>query len=317
MKQIQSQIFKLIKKYNTIIIHRHEKPDGDALGSQIGLKKSIKLTFPNKNVFVVGEESNYLNFVEKMDTISDDTYNDALVIIVDTGTEYLISDKRYKLAKEIIKIDHHIPQGNYGDYQLIDVSSESCCGIISELIKATPLMINNDIATYLYLGMVTDSGRFRFSSTTPKTFLRASYLLKHNANLDFVYKNIYTDSLNNILLKAKMTLKFTVLKNGIAYLKNTYEECMELGIEPFALGKSTINNMSGVKEICIWATFTGLFDGKVMIELRSNKYDINKIATKYGGGGHMFASGATVDNWDIIDNLIKDLEDLTKGENEC
>lgn len=316
-ENMYKNIYNLIKQYNTIIIQRHQKPDGDALGSQIGLKKSILLTFPNKNVFAVGEESDYLNFAEKMDDISDDTYNDALVIVVDTGAEHLISDKRYTNGKLLIKIDHHIPQGDYGDIRLVDTSCESCCSIITQLIKNTKLKIDSDIATYLYLGMVTDSGRFRFQSTTSNTFLNAAYLLENGADFDFIFKNIYTDNLNNVLLKAKMTLKYEVLDSGVAFLKNNYQTCIDFNIEPYTLGKTTVNLMSGVKEVSIWGSFTELSDGKVVIELRSNKFDINQIAVKYGGGGHLQASGTTVDNWNVADQVINDLVLLSKGEYIC
>lgn len=316
MKKVYKQIFELIKEYNTIIIHRHEKPDGDALGSQIGLKKAILSTFPDKNVFVVGDASKHLNFVENLDEIDDSQYNDALVIVVDTGAEYLISDKRYAFGKYIIKIDHHIPQGDYGDLRLVDTSRESCCGLIADIIKNTDLKINTDVATYLYLGVVTDSGRFRYSPSS-LTFDIASYLVKNGADTEYIYKNLYTDSLENVLLKAKMTLKFQILDCGVAYIKNTYQDCVDLDIVPIVLGKTIINNMSGIREISIWAAFTEQSDGTIVTEIRSNKYNINKIAVKYGGGGHTQASGATLPSWKETEEMIQDFVNLTKGEDIC
>ena len=124
------QIFNLIKKYQTIIIHRHEKPDGDALGSQLGLKKAIISTFPEKNVFAVGDMVDYLKFMGEMDTIPDETYQGALVVVVDTGSVHMICDKRFELGDKLIKIDHHLPQGEYGDVVLVNTKFESCCGLI-------------------------------------------------------------------------------------------------------------------------------------------------------------------------------------------
>lgn len=309
-----NQIYNLIKKYNTIIIHRHEKPDGDALGSQIGLKLAILETFPNKNVFVVGDTSEYLKFMGKMDEISDETYKGALAIVVDSGAEMLISDSRYKFAEKIIKIDHHIPQGEYGDVQLVNTHFESCAGLIAYLIKNTKMKINSTIATLLYTGIVTDSGRFRYGSTTYKTFDVASFLMHHNVDTEYIYTNLYTDSLSNVLLKARMTLKYEILDCGLAYIKNTYKEVQETGMNPYAFARSIINNMSGIREIKVWATFTELEDGKVILELRSSNLNVNSVATKFGGGGHINASGATVKDWSVVDSVIDELNKLISEE---
>ena len=310
------QIFNLIKKYQTIIIHRHEKPDGDALGSQLGLKKSIISTFPEKNVFAVGDMVDYLKFMGEMDTIPDETYQGALVVVVDTGSVHMICDKRFELGDKLIKIDHHLPQGEYGDVVLVNTKFESCCGLIAHMIKMTKLTMNKEIANLLYTGIVTDSGRFRFSSVSSRTFDVASYLMKYNIDTEYIYTNLYTDNLKNVLLKARMTLKFEVLDCGVAYIKNTYQDVLETGLNTYQLARSIVNNMSGIKEVNVWATFTETEDGKVVVELRSNDKNVNQIAVKYGGGGHLNASGATVDGWNTIDLIIEDLIKLQKGEYE-
>ena len=316
MKNKYQEIYNKIKAYQTIIIHRHEKPDGDALGSQIGLKLAICATFPNKKVFIVGEESKHLNFVQKMDEIEDDVYKQALVIVVDSGAEYLISDKRYNTGRFMIKIDHHIPQGAYGDMMLIDTESESCSGIITNLIKNTGMKMTKEVATNLFLGLVTDSGRFRYAPSK-NTFEKAAYLIASGADYEFIYSNLYTDALSNVMLKAEMTLKYQTFDCGVAYVKNTYEECVKLNVVPMVLGKTIINNMSGVKEITVWAAFSGQEDGTVVTEIRSSKYNINKVAAKYGGGGHAQASGATLKNWKEADLMIEDLIKVARGEEIC
>ncbi len=309
-----NKILNLIKKHETIIIHRHEKPDGDALGSQIGLKLALLETFPNKKVFVVGDTTEHTKFIGNMDEVSDEMYKDALVFVLDTGAEYMISDKRYNTGKVLVKIDHHIPQGVYGDIRLVNTKFESCAGLIAHFIKKTKLKINSKVATALYTGMVTDSGRFRFPSVNSKTFDSASFLMKHKVDTEYIYTNLYTDNLSNVLLKAKMTLKFEVLECGVAYIKNTYQDVLETGLNPYTLARSIVNNMSGIKEIKIWATFTELEDGKVVVELRSTKANINEIAVKYGGGGHIMASGATVASWDVVDKIIEDMKKKVEAQ---
>ena len=130
-----SKIYNKIKEFDTIIIHRHYRPDGDALGSQIGLKEAILATFPTKCVKVVGDMIDRYSWIGKMDEIEDELYKDALVIVCDSGAEKLISDERYNTGKFLIKIDHHIPQGEYGDLAYVDTSRESCAGVIAEFIK--------------------------------------------------------------------------------------------------------------------------------------------------------------------------------------
>lgn len=307
-----NKIYELIKEYKTIIIHRHEKPDGDALGSQLGLKLAILETFPNKDVFAVGDTTEYLNYLGNMDEVEDSKYQDALVIVLDSGAEYLISDKRFSMGKVVIKIDHHIPQGKYGDIALVNTKYESCAGLITHFIKKTKMKLNSEAANLLFTGIVTDSGRFRFSSVSSRTFDSASHLMKYGVILDNIYTKLYTDSLKNVLLKARMTLKFEILDCGLAYCKNTYQDVLETGLTPYALARSIVNNMAGIKEVNVWATFTELEDGKIIIELRSSGKNVNQIAVKYGGGGHVQASGATISGYDELELVIKDLINLAK-----
>ncbi len=306
------KIYQLIKEYKTIIIHRHEKPDGDALGSQLGLKLAILETFPDKNVFAVGDTTEYLNYLGNMDEVDDELYNEALVLVLDSGAEYLISDKRFSMGKVVVKIDHHIPQGKYGDIALVNTKYESCAGLVTHFIKKTKMKLNSAAANLLFTGIVTDSGRFRFSSVSSRTFDAASYLMKFGVNLDNIYTKLYTDSLKNVLLKARMTLKFEILDCGLAYCKNSYQDVLETGLSPYSLARSIVNNMAGIKEINVWATFTELEDGRIIIELRSSGKNVNQIAVKYGGGGHIQASGATISGYEELELVIEDLIKLAK-----
>lgn len=308
------EIYNKIKEFDTIIIHRHKKPDGDALGSQLGLKRAILATFPDKTVLAVGANSEALSFVGSTDEVKDSDYENALVIVLDSGAEMLIDDERYKMGKLLIKIDHHIPQGEYGDIVLVDNSYESCAGIIGDLIRNTPLVLTKDAASAIFLGMVTDSGRFRFSSTTSKTFDIASFLLTSGIEIDEIYNNLYIDTLENVRLRAEMTMKFEVLPTKVAYLLNTWEDVQRLGVSTYQISRGMIGIMAGIENINIWATFTENESGEVYVELRSNKANINQVAVKYGGGGHLQASGATVKGLDIVPSIIKDLERVASGE---
>ena len=306
------EIYNKIKKYNKIIIHRHTKPDGDALGSQIGLKNSIISTFPDKDVKIVGDINEKLIWMGQMDEVSDSEYKDALCIIVDSGSEHLISDTRYKLADFVIKIDHHIPQGEYGDLAYVDTSSESCASIITELIKTTPLKMNSLAANALFTGIVTDSGRFRYSQTSSRTFMLTSYLLEYDVDMNNIYNRIYVDKLENVKLRAKMVDKFIVTENGLAYLINTNKEIKEYNVSINDISRGMVSVMGGIEEISVWANFSEDDNGDIYCELRSNGKDVNKIACKYGGGGHLQASGCSVKSFDVVKQIINDLDLLAK-----
>lgn len=313
---ILTNIYRKIKEYNTIIIHRHVKPDGDALGSQIGLKESLLATFPNKCIKVVGDMSERYSFIGEMDEVEDSLYENALVIVLDTGAERLISDERYKLGKYLIKIDHHLPQGEYGDLAFVDTSRESCAGVVASFLLEKRFKINDKVATALFTGMVTDSGRFRYSSTSSTTYKVASELMKYNIDTESIYNKIYVDKLANVKLKAKLIDKFVVLDSGVAYLINTKEEIKEYNVLIYDVSRGMVNIMAGIEEIKIWANFSEDENGDIYCEIRSNGANINVVATKYGGGGHLQASGTTIYSFDTVKEIISDLEKVARGE-EC
>lgn len=310
------QILNKIQDFDTIIIHTHIKPDGDAMGAQLGLKYALQANYPKKAIYAVGEQNERFRFLGLIDQVNDDIYNDALVIVVDCGAAHLISDNRYTLGKFLIKIDHHIPQGEYGDIAFVNQNFESASGIIAHFIKTTNLALTKNAAEALFTGIVTDSGRFRYTSVSSQTFELASYLMGANIDLDKIYDNIYLEDLDTVKLKAHLVLKFQVLKSGVAYLINSYEDVVSYKSNPYNISRGMVNIMAGINSIYIWANFTECEDGKVLVELRSRGPNINQIATKYGGGGHLLASGATVESLEVVKDMIKDLELLLEEYNE-
>lgn len=301
---------KKIKEYGTIIIHRHGRPDGDALGSQIGLKEAILATFPYKKVYAVGDMNQKLSFIGDVDTISDDLYKNALVIVLDSSDTSMINDDRYKLGRYIIKVDHHISNSNYGDMNIVETSEVSCASLIAKIIFSCNMKLTSFGARALFTGIVTDSGRFRYNNVTSETFNIASKLLKYNFDFNEIYTKLYVDDLELVKLRAQMVLSFKISEKGVAYLINDKDAVNRYNTDIFTISRGMVNVMSGINGIDVWANFTEEESGKVICEFRSTKYNVNQIAVKYGGGGHKFASGATVANLDVIKDIIKDLESL-------
>ena len=306
------KIINKIKEYKTIIIHRHSKPDGDALGSQFGLKEIIKENFPEKEVYAVGDTNQRLLFMGQVDSVDDEKYDNALVIALDCSEKSLLSDGRYIKGKYMIKIDHHILREKFADMEIVDDTFESCCGLIADIAIKQKLKITRKAAESLFTGMVTDSGRFRYDSTTPKTFMIASKLLACNIDIMNIYNNLYLDDLDMIILRAKYVLKMKFTEHNVAYIKTTAEEFKQLNTDIFTISRGMVNTMSGIKGVEIWVNFTEDMGNGIICEIRSNKNNINPIAVKYGGGGHAKASGATVKSFEIADKMLKDLDDLCK-----
>lgn len=308
-----NKIKELIEKYDRIIIHRHSNPDGDAIGSQVGLKHIIKTNYPEKEVYAVGDASKRYGFIEDCatDTIPDEYYNGALAFVLDTSAISLISDERYKTADAIVKMDHHIFTEKYADLELIDTSFESCCGLIGMFAMEAGLKLNPTAAKALYTGMITDSGRFRYDSTSAQTFRVASFLMEQKFNTNDIYSNLYADELHFMQLRAKFVLKITLTDAPVSYIYTTLDEANSYGADTFTISRGMVNTMGDIKGIDIWVNFTETENG-VLCELRSSKYNINPVAVKYGGGGHQKASGATVKDRAEAMAMLEDLIALTK-----
>jgi phosphoesterase RecJ-like protein len=302
-------IIKLIQKYDTIIIHRHNNPDGDALGSQIGLKHIIRDSFPNKTVYVVGDASRRYGFMEDsvMDEIADETYSGALAIILDTSAKALICDDRYTLAEATARIDHHLFCEEIAQVEVTDSSYESCCGLVTALAMEAGLTVSPLAAKSLYTGMITDSGRFRYDSTSAQTFRTAAFLMEREFSTADIYRNLYADDFSFIQLRARFVLKIQLTDKPVAYIYTTKEEAESYGVDNFTISRGMVNVMGEIRGVDIWVNFTETEEG-VLCELRSNKYNINPIAKKYGGGGHAKASGATLKDRAEAMALLEDLK---------
>ena len=307
------QALKLIKKYDRIIIHRHSYPDGDAMGSQLGLKELIRDNFPEKEVFVVGDEARRLPFLDaKMDEIPDEYYRGALAVVLDCGAVHMICDKRYALADKTLRFDHHVFAENICDVDLVESTFESASGMVAYFAKECKLKLSVRSATYLYMGMVTDSGRFAFDSTSARTFETAAFLLSQPIDLNALNYNLYAEDFAKIIEKADNMHKIKFTQNNVAYIYTAREDIPEGADGAPAISSGLVGLMRDIKDVFVWVNFTESDDG-VHCELRSNRFNINPIAVKYGGGGHKKASGCTVPDRETAMRLLDDLNTLAGG----
>lgn len=309
------KILDRIRAYDTIIIHRHSNPDGDALGSQIGLKHIILENFPGKRVLMVGDEAGRYAFMSDsvMDEVPDEAYEEALAIVLDCSARKLISDDRYTRAKETARIDHHIFCEKICDTEVQDTSFESCCGMITAFAQESGLKLNVTAATALYTGMITDSGRFRYDATSSRTHRLAAFLLEQPIDTNEIYRCLYATDYAQMKLRAHFVLKIRFTEMNVAYIYTTKDELAELEADLFGVSRGMVSTMSDIRGVDIWANFTET-DRGVLCELRSSRYNINPIAVKYGGGGHAKASGATLRDRDEAMAMLRDLDALMGGE---
>ena len=308
-------VIRMIREHDTIVIHRHSNPDGDALGSQIGLKHVIEENFPGKRVYVTGDAAGRYAFMEGsvMDEVPEDVFADALCIILDTSAEHMISDNRYLQAKALCRIDHHLFCGQIAPVETVDSTFESCCGLITQICMEEGLRVNRAAATALYTGMVTDSGRFRYDSTNARTMRCAAFLLDQDVDTNEMYRNLYASDYEQLRLRAAYTLKIQFTANRVAWIYTTKEELEASGADEFSISRGMVGVMADIRGVDIWVNFTETERG-VLCELRSGKYNINPVAVKYGGGGHQKASGATVPDRKTAMAMLQDLDEMAGGQ---
>ena len=258
---------------------------------------------------MVGDPAGRFSFMEDsvMDEIPDAYYEGALAIILDTSARHLISDDRYPLAARTARMDHHIFCGQIAQVEVTDTSYESCCGLVAQFAKESGLRLNSLAAKSLYIGMVTDSGRFRYDSTTAQTFALASWLREQPFTTEDIYYHLYAEDFEAKKRKAQFVMKVQFTDRKVAYIYNTLEECKALEMDTFSISRGMVNTMADIKGVDIWVNFTET-EECVLCELRSSRYNINPIAVKYGGGGHAKASGASLKNREEAMAMLADLD---------
>lgn len=302
------EIYKKIEEYDTIVIARHIGVDPDALASQLALRDSIKLTFPDKKVSAIGTGSAKFYSVGKLDRL--EKVNNALLIVLDTPDQKRVDSVDFSQFTYMIKIDHHPFVEKFCDLEYIEDTASSTAEIIMNFIMSTELQCDKNIAETLYLGLASDSNRFLFDSCTSKTFgLVSIFLEKYNFELSQVYKKLYLRPLNEVRLEGYIALNMTVTENGLGYIKITNDVLTQLEVDSASAG-NMINNFNFIKEVLVWATITeDIKNEQIRISIRSRGPEINEVAERFNGGGHKFASGAKLKSFDDAMQLMKELDE--------
>ena len=315
MKEQVTAILNKIKEYDRVLIFRHFRPDGDAVGSTKGFQRILQLTFPEKEILLQNADfSEYLAFLGGEDAIlEDEKYSDALGIVLDTATGARISNQKYKLCRELIKLDHHIPVESYGDMEWVEEERSSTCEMVAAFYDALQdeLKIDVQAATYIYAGMVTDSGRFRFRSVSGETMRLAGMMLELGVDTDILYAHLYLKDFNSFKFESHAHGKMKMTESGVVYLY--VNQAMQ---EKFSLtgeqASASVSFMESIKDSLIWMAFIDNEDGSIRVRLRSRFVTVSELAERYHGGGHACAAGATVYSKKEMQALIKEADALLR-----
>jgi len=319
--EVKKQILEKIKEYDKILIFRHKRPDGDCTGSTKGLQRILQLTYPQKTILLQNcDFSEYVAFLGSEDEIiPEEEYKDALGIVVDTSVTERISNPNYSLCKELIKIDHHIPQGSYANIEWVEENRSSAAEMIAEFYDTfkDELKIDTHAATCIYCGMVTDSGRFEYREVNGTTMRLAGIMIDCGIDLDTLYAHLYLKDYNTLKFKAFVYKKMKQTKNGVVYIliDEKIRKKFNLTLEE---ASTCVGFLDSIKGSLIWLAFIETKEN-IRVRLRSRFVTVNEVAEQFGGGGHACASGATVKNRKEMQKLIdiadKHLENY-KNKNE-
>ncbi len=319
MNENMQIILDKIKEYDRIFIFRHFRPDGDAIGSTKGFTRILRLTFPEKDIRLINDDfSDYLAFLGgEDDPAPDEDYATALGIVLDTGTAKRVSNQKFSLCKEIIKFDHHIPIDSYGKYEWVEEHRSSTCEMVAAFYDAfkNELKIDKEAATYIYTGMVTDSGRFRFREVSGETMRLAGLMLDQGIDTEKLYAHLYLKDFDSLKFEGYVYKKIKISANGVAsvFVDSAMKEKFGLSNEQ---ASSVVSYMETIKNSLIWIAFIETGDGSIRVRLRSRFVTVSELAERYNGGGHACAAGATVYSRKEMNKLLKEADKLLKEYKE-
>ncbi len=315
-KKICKTIYKKIKKYDNIVIARHVGADPDALASQIGLRDLILNNFPKKNVYTIGSPASRFKYLGSLNSPENIDYSNALLIVTDTPDLKRVDGIEEFNFADSIKIDHHPFVETFCNLEWIDNKASSASQMIMELIFNTKLKYNKQIAEKLFIGVVADTGRFMFTYTTPKTFNYISRLIEETGmEMGSLYESLYLRPIKEIRFQGFIENNLKVTEHGFAYMKIEEDILNEYNVDAATAG-NMINNLNYIEGIFSWAIFS--FDknnNTIRGSIRSRGPIINEVAVRFGGGGHIYASGVRLASFDEVDKLIEALDEVCKNYN--
>jgi len=316
-KKVLSSILDKIELYKKIVVLPHQRPDGDCIGTAFGLKDILKESYPEKEVYVVGESSDFTSFIGVPDEGTDEMFEGALAISVDTASKDRVGDSRYEKADFLIKIDHHIPVDDFGDINYVDTSRPAAALIILDFYNLfrDKLSMTSAGAKALFMGILTDTGRFKYSGVNADTFRSVADLFDIGFDSRSVYAYLDTRTEELTRFKGFFLQNYQKTEHGVAYFKILPEHLEEFNVT-LEEASSLVNELGVFEDCPIWILFAEYEEQIVRARVRSKGPAINELAGRFDGGGHAMASGANLGTWERTDELLKEADQLAKEYKE-
>lgn len=309
--------FQLVEQYDVITIYRHIAPDGDALGSQFGLKQYLLDTYPHKQVYALGYDGagSKAHVYPQSDQCEDEVVKQSLAIVLDCANAPRIDDQRYQTAQKVVSIDHHIICDHFADVEIIYDLCGATCEVLTGIFVQNNIQVSKQVAQYLYMGFIADTLRFTIPTMTSQALHFAAYLVDCGANPHAACEAQFSTSLKSYRFENFLRSNIQIVNDHLAYVVVSKADYEAYGMT-FQEAKEKVFVMGGVNEFKVWALFTQKADGTLYNgSLRANQILINDIASNYRGGGHRYACGVKDLTKDDIQKLLNELEERILSSN--
>lgn len=303
-----NSIKQAIEQADTICIFRHMYPDQDALGSQLGMQRALQALYPQKQIYVLGTSTPEA----QMGQVEDEIVKNSTAIILDTANRERIDDQRALSAKEIIRIDHHVPVETIGQIEWIDEKASATCELLALYFEQMKQPIPAKAAQKLYEGLIADNIRFTTSNVRRQSFEAGGYLVSQGADVQLANEHNYAITLKDFYYENEVRNK-AVYKDHTLTAILSIEDYKKHGME-FAEAKEKVYVLSNIEEVKTWALFTEKEPNVYNASLRSKTLDIRQIATQYHGGGHQCASGIKDLSLQQVRKIIEQLIQVANEE---
>ncbi len=315
-------ICKKIYDYDNFIIIPHINPDGDAVGSAMSLCTILRKI--GKTAYIADISDNMPNnvgFLDITDFIAPDSYNYKTAFSVDCADKMRLFDSELFDACDVsFSIDHHVTNNEFASYSYVDANSSATGEIVYEILKNLNVKLDKQLAKYLYTSIASDTGNFKFSNTTSKTFKMAADLYDVYGEFSDLSRIMFDEvSLNQLKANEYVLSNLKLIMNGkiaLTFVHYDYLEQNGLTFNDVEFLSSLPRRIKGVEV----GVFVKIKKDEIKVSLRSNKYiDVSKIASLFGGGGHIRASGVSFYDtpFDLVcEKLIKAIENEIKKRYE-
>jgi phosphoesterase RecJ-like protein len=307
-----------IRSHDRFLLVTHENPDGDALGSILALKLALDQLGKDSVMYLYGDaplptEYSFMP-LDKLQRRLPDDWRERVLIAVDCANETRIGPDPEPLdgAPLVLDIDHHHDNTRFGDVTLVVPNASSTGEVLRDVFAALGVELTPDIAEALYIALVTDTGRFQYSNTTPKALRLAAELVEAGADIHEIFRRVYeTVQFAKLKLLARALERAQIYDGGrlvVSYLLRS--DFTDIGAAE-AYSEGIIDSLRAVEGADMAALIREPRDGparRVSLRASNDELDVSAIARKSGGGGHRQAAGFS------SDDSIEDITEFIKRE---